>query len=250
MSVSATSTSTAYVISHEREDLDKTLEYYERAYGIEPESPETNAGLGWAYFLRGDNDGAFSFFKRAFDFGPENPSIAADVGSFFRSIGLPGKAVKFYTHAIDRGGFYSAASSGGAIDEIHRLRATCYERLGETDQGCRRRQDVARAGARQHRRRALPRPHADRSKKPERGRTGNRRRRKSGPRQPQPQIHPGAPLRGARRQGQGSASHRGGQEGPRLFTAIFSPGFTRAVGSRTTPSRSSGSGSTGGSGTP
>jgi len=123
----------AYVVSHGRGDFDKALEYYERAYGIEPESPETNVGLGWAYFLRGDNDGAFSFFKRAFEFTPGNPSIAANVASFFLSIGLPGQAVKFYTHAIDRGGFYSAAGSDGAIDELHRLRATCYEKLGETD---------------------------------------------------------------------------------------------------------------------
>ena len=122
----------SYVVSHKREDLDKALEYYQRGYGVEPESPGTNAGLGWAYYLRGDNVGAFSFFKRAFDFGPENPSSAADVGSFFRSIGLPGKAIQFYTRAIDRGGFYSAAATGGAIDEIHRLRATCCERLGET----------------------------------------------------------------------------------------------------------------------
>jgi tetratricopeptide (TPR) repeat protein len=123
----------SYVVSHKREDIEKALDCYERAYGVEPESPETNAGLGWAYFLRGDNDGAFSFFKRAFQFAPGNPSIAANVGSFFLSIGLPGQAARFYTVAIDRGGFYSTAASESSFQEVHRLRATCYERLGEKE---------------------------------------------------------------------------------------------------------------------
>ncbi len=121
----------AYVVGHKRGDLDKALDCYERAYGADQQSPETNTGLGWAYFLKGDNDGAFSFFKRAFELAPGNPSVAADVGSFFLSIGLPGEAARFYSVAIDRGGIYSAAASGSSSQEVHRLRATCYERLGE-----------------------------------------------------------------------------------------------------------------------
>jgi tetratricopeptide (TPR) repeat protein len=94
---------TLYVSSQTPQDREKTLQFYEKAYQVDPESAETNAGLGWAYYLRGDNDRAFPFFKRAFELAPENPSINADIGLFFRSIGLPGQAVKFYTNAIDRG---------------------------------------------------------------------------------------------------------------------------------------------------
>lgn len=123
----------AYVVSHQRDDFDRAQQSYEQAYGIDPESAETNAGLGWAYFLRGDSDGAFSFFKRAFEIAPENPSITANVGSFLLSVGLPGEAARLYSIAIDRGGFYSAAPTGSSFQEVHRLRATCYERQGETE---------------------------------------------------------------------------------------------------------------------
>jgi serine/threonine protein kinase/tetratricopeptide (TPR) repeat protein len=123
---------TVYIRSQQREDYEKALQYYTHAYELDPESAETNAGLGWAYYLKGDNDGAFSFFKKAFQLDPENPAIDANIGSFFRSIGLPGEAARFYSNAIDRGGL-SAASFGASFEEIHRMRATCYERLGEFD---------------------------------------------------------------------------------------------------------------------
>ena len=239
----------SYVASHKREDLDKAREYYDRAYGVEPESPETNAGLGWAYFLRGDNEGAFSFFKRAFDFGPENPSIAADVGSFFRSIGLPGKAIQFYTHAIDRGGFYAAAASGGAIDELHRLRATCYERLGET----------ARAVADARTWLELEPESIDAELFLARMLIGQRSLKEA-----EREIdvvdrldpanlnlkYTRALLFAARGEKARALPLIEEAKKDPVYLLIFSPGFTRAVDSRTTPSRSSGSGSTVGSGTP
>lgn len=125
---------TLFVSSQAPEDRERALQFYKKAHEVDPESAETNAGLGWANYLRGDNDGAFRFFERAFELAPEDPSIAANVGSFFRSIGLPGQAARFYSDAIERGGYYSAAGVFGAsLEEIRRLRAGCYEKLGESD---------------------------------------------------------------------------------------------------------------------
>ncbi|MEW5900455.1 MAG: protein kinase [Acidobacteriota bacterium] len=108
-----------------KDDLDKTCEYYQKAYDLGPNSAGTNAGLGWAYFLRGDNDTAFRCFKRALELEPNNPVIIADIGSFYRSIGMPEHAAAFYSNAINL----------GALDKsIFRLRALSYERLGNPEE--------------------------------------------------------------------------------------------------------------------
>jgi tetratricopeptide (TPR) repeat protein len=123
-----------YVRTQKREDFAKTLSYYELAFQADPNSAETNAGLGWAYFFRGDDDKSYEYFKRAFESAPESPSVNINVGSFFRSIGLPRQAVRFYTKAIDLGGFYSEPIAVGEVSGgVYRLRAISCERLGETD---------------------------------------------------------------------------------------------------------------------
>ncbi|MGQ9672501.1 MAG: protein kinase domain-containing protein [Candidatus Aminicenantales bacterium] len=115
---------TRFVITKERADLQLTLQNYGEAYRIAPDLAGPNSGLGWAYFLQGDNDKAFLHFKRSLEFEPENPSIHLNIGSFFRSIGLLDEAVQFYTKAIELGELSFMT---------YWLRAACWERLGRYD---------------------------------------------------------------------------------------------------------------------
>jgi tetratricopeptide (TPR) repeat protein len=74
---------------------------YELAYQINPNLAEANLGLGWAYFFKEDLDKSYDFFKRAFELDPNNPTINFDVGSFLRSIGLYSQAIKYYSRSIE-----------------------------------------------------------------------------------------------------------------------------------------------------
>jgi serine/threonine protein kinase/Tfp pilus assembly protein PilF len=112
-----------YVNTQRLEDLGLMLRYYEQAYQIDPLYPGANAGLGWAYFIKGDNDKAYDHFKKAFELAPEDPDINNDVASFLRSIGLPDRAIKYYSNAIHY---------GGLPQENYKLRAMCYEHIGKT----------------------------------------------------------------------------------------------------------------------
>jgi TolB-like protein/Tfp pilus assembly protein PilF len=74
---------------------------YELAYQINPNLAEANLGLGWAYFFREDLDKSYDFFKRAFELDAHNPSINFDFGSFLRSIGLYSQAAKYYSRSVE-----------------------------------------------------------------------------------------------------------------------------------------------------
>ena len=114
-----------YVKTKKKEDLDQTIAYYRKAYEINPQSAGTNVGLGWAYFLSGDNDAAYPFYKKARELEPDNPVINDDIASFFRSILLPSQAIEFYTRAL---------ALGGPDPGILHFRALCYERVGQAEQ--------------------------------------------------------------------------------------------------------------------
>jgi serine/threonine protein kinase/tetratricopeptide (TPR) repeat protein len=80
-------------------DLKMMCEYYYQAYAKNPNSPETNIGLGWSHFNRGDFAMSFEFFKRALKLEPGNAFVNLDVGAFLRSIGLYKRALRYLDRA-------------------------------------------------------------------------------------------------------------------------------------------------------
>jgi serine/threonine protein kinase/tetratricopeptide (TPR) repeat protein len=114
-----------YIKTKKKEDLEQTVRYYRQAYDINPQSAGTNVGLGWAYFLSGDNDAAYALYKKAHELEPDNPVINENIASFYRSILLPDQAIAFYTRAL---------SLGGSDSSMFRLRALCYERIGKAEE--------------------------------------------------------------------------------------------------------------------
>ncbi|MDH7511529.1 MAG: protein kinase [Clostridiales bacterium] len=79
--------------------LEKMFRNYNEAHRLNPESAETNLGLGWAYFNKAENDRAFQCFKKALELDPDNPVVNVDAGAFLRSMGLYQKAAKFLSRA-------------------------------------------------------------------------------------------------------------------------------------------------------
>ncbi len=109
-----------YVRTKDPADLEICVRNYEKAYQLAPDLAGPNLGLGWAYFLKGNNDKAFVHFQRSLELDPQNPEVHRGIGSFFRSIGLLESAVRFYTTAIEKGESSPLA---------YRLSASCLERL-------------------------------------------------------------------------------------------------------------------------
>ena len=81
--------------------LDKMYEYFHRASELDPSFAETNLGLGWYYFNKGDNPRAYEFFKKALDLEPHNYLVRRDAGAFLRSIGLYEQAIRHLKKAAE-----------------------------------------------------------------------------------------------------------------------------------------------------
>jgi Tfp pilus assembly protein PilF len=88
------------------EHMEKMHENYMLAHKANPDIGETNLGLGWSFYNRGDNEEAFPWFMRAQELDPRNPIVNEDVGAFLRSIGLYSQAIKFFEKALKSNPLY------------------------------------------------------------------------------------------------------------------------------------------------
>jgi serine/threonine-protein kinase len=103
------------------------IEYYQKAFEINPDLAEANVGIGWKYFNLEDLDQSYRFFKKAFEKDPNNAEINFHVGAFLRSIGLYEQARQHYDRAL--------ALNPVPGDYIwHLVRADCYSRVGRPDE--------------------------------------------------------------------------------------------------------------------
>ena len=82
------------------EDLERMFQAYHMAYDINPNSPEANLGLGWAYFYERDNAKAAERFRQALKLDPGSFMVNKDAGAFLRSLGLYDRAVKYLSRAV------------------------------------------------------------------------------------------------------------------------------------------------------
>ncbi|MGD2295276.1 MAG: protein kinase [Candidatus Aminicenantes bacterium] len=115
-----------YVYTKDKSHLDLMLQNYEKAYTIDPDLPETNIGLGWAYFFKEDLDSAYHYFKEAYQLAPDSLVANAGAGSFLRSIGLHKEAIPFYEKAI---------TISPLTLSNYRLLGSCFAFLGEYRKG-------------------------------------------------------------------------------------------------------------------
>jgi adenylate cyclase len=79
--------------------LEKMYEYFSKASNLDPTFPETNLGLGWYYFNKGDNSRAFESFRKALELEPDGTIVNRDAGAFLKSIGLYKQAIPYLSRA-------------------------------------------------------------------------------------------------------------------------------------------------------
>jgi serine/threonine protein kinase/Tfp pilus assembly protein PilF len=117
-----------YIEEDDEKVLDLTYGYFQKAYEIDPDLAEVNAGLGWVYFNKEDNDRAYQYFKRAYEIDPNNAEINFHIGSFLRSIGLYEQAINHYSRAFE---FDPIPSDFCMWQDV---RARCYSYMGKFEE--------------------------------------------------------------------------------------------------------------------
>jgi tetratricopeptide (TPR) repeat protein len=80
--------------------LAKMYDNFTRASQLDPTFAETNLGLGWYWFNKGDNWKAFQSFRKARDLEPDGYIVNRDSGAFLMSIGLYRQAIPFFKRAV------------------------------------------------------------------------------------------------------------------------------------------------------
>ncbi len=100
------------------------IENYEKAYMLNSDLAETNAGLGWCDYFRGNYGQASEHFVRAKAIAPDDLRVNIAVASFLADVGLPSKAAEYCSLLIGQAGVSSS---------VYRLRADCYIRTGDYD---------------------------------------------------------------------------------------------------------------------
>jgi eukaryotic-like serine/threonine-protein kinase len=79
--------------------LEKMYEHLNEAAKLDPSFAETNLGLGWYFFNKGDNARAFESFRKALKLEPRGYIVNRDAGAFLRSIGLYEQAIPYLSRA-------------------------------------------------------------------------------------------------------------------------------------------------------
>jgi tetratricopeptide (TPR) repeat protein len=79
--------------------LDKMYEHLDRASRLDPTFAETNLGLGWYFFNKGDNARAFECFRKALELEPDGYLVNRDSGAFLMSLGLYRPAIAYLGRA-------------------------------------------------------------------------------------------------------------------------------------------------------
>jgi eukaryotic-like serine/threonine-protein kinase len=87
-----------YYMSPDEKDqavLEKMFTYFSLASKLDPTFAETNIGLGWYFFNKGDNLRAYDSFKKALALEPDKYIVNRDAGAFLRSVGLYEQGIRY-----------------------------------------------------------------------------------------------------------------------------------------------------------
>jgi adenylate cyclase len=90
-----------YMFSGEPEHAALVMEYVKKAFDLDPDLPEGQAGEGYYLLMMGDPDGAFKHLRRALALSPNMMEILHVIGIAYNRTGLNHQAIKFYRKALD-----------------------------------------------------------------------------------------------------------------------------------------------------
>lgn len=81
-------------------NLDRALDYVQRALAIEPNDGAYVDTLGWVQFKRGDYEAALTALTRASDLIPADPTINEHVGDALQALGQKREALRYWTKSL------------------------------------------------------------------------------------------------------------------------------------------------------
>ncbi|RMD61086.1 hypothetical protein D6833_08735, partial [Candidatus Parcubacteria bacterium] len=114
-------------------DTEQSRKYVQQAYRLNPELPETNAGMAYMLFRMGKTDSAFAFTKKAVALHPNTWEPLHVIGTNMQNLGLYHQAIQFYDQATELNPFFL---------HTHSNRGWALLAVGEVDRAL---QDFVRA---------------------------------------------------------------------------------------------------------
>ncbi len=93
-------------------EFNMVLRNFKKAYALNPDLSETNAGMGFVFSNENKFDKAYERFKRAFEINPDSSEVYFATGLFLRNAGLYKQAIYSFDRAIELDPFQIWFSGG------------------------------------------------------------------------------------------------------------------------------------------
>ncbi len=95
-----------YEITGNKEDRHQVEIHIKKAYQLNPDIPETNQGMGWLYYLKGDHQHTSQCLNKANQLNPNSAEGNHVIGLILDRVGLEDKALKYLIKAIELNPLY------------------------------------------------------------------------------------------------------------------------------------------------
>jgi tetratricopeptide (TPR) repeat protein len=90
----------AYTLADEGQDLERAVEYAERAVSLDADNPLVRDTLGWTYFRLGRLGDARKELETALELGADDPVVLDHLGDVFLEMGDRTEACRWWTRAL------------------------------------------------------------------------------------------------------------------------------------------------------
>ena len=97
------------IITSDAKDRELRRNNLEIAYQLDPNLAETNAGIAYEQYAKGEYDRAFKTYKKALEINPNISQINHIIGIFFENFGLYHQAIKYFSRTAELDPFYTWA---------------------------------------------------------------------------------------------------------------------------------------------
>jgi serine/threonine protein kinase/Tfp pilus assembly protein PilF len=98
-------------ITGSKKYLPLVIQNCEKAYELDQNNADSNAGKAWMYYLSRDYAQSYQYYKKGLEIDPNRGILNHVVGVFYQSIGLIHQAIDYLSRAVELDPFYMLAHS-------------------------------------------------------------------------------------------------------------------------------------------